>query len=419
MPQFNPVKKALASLIPKYKKQLSILKEMADEQIRENEQPSANKEYEEKLELFKQKNAMRVELLKEDNNWSNHFCHSFSNDKNYKYNELSFNLDEINKTTLNLNVQEKVNYLDSFPIDAIHRFPEYKKSEAEKSYKRLGVCKDIELQMHQEFLNEYEDYLKVYFPEMYHFYTLKLNEFNSYLNARIKFYNGEGWKCRTGLYGEQSVKKELDIHDNIVNMQNIRIEINGESSENDVIILSTRGIFSLEVKNYAPFGEYSILIEPDGCWKAIYPDGEIKILEQNPQGQSTRHIAFLNRLINSYLGRNLDNFIEAKDIIVIPNDKVMIENRSQHQIVLRKSEIYNFVQHHPIVFNEWELNEIKNIIEQHNLGPQRYDFLDFKEELFSNIDTFRKKMSLIKKMVESSYKDFEKLKAKYNQEESA
>jgi ribosomal protein L27 len=81
-------------------------------------------------------------------------------------------------------------------------------------------------------------------------------------------------------------------------LSNIRFEVDGQSVESDNIIICTRGIYTIEVKNYGSKGNYSIQITKDGQWIKVSPNGKSEA-KKDVTTQMNRHIAYKQNKVNS------------------------------------------------------------------------------------------------------------------------
>lgn len=242
----------------------------------------------------------------------------------------------------------------------------------------------------------------------------KLKAFKSYIDARYKQMMLDFKGCKAGIEGEQRVNRELDLHTNIINLKNIRLEVKDNNNqlnsiESDNILLTKNGIFVLEVKNYGEIGNYDIIIEKDGRWnKRNKKDGTISPLN-NVIKQNNRHIGFLNKFINESTNRCFDEFVEVDGIIVIANEKITIENHNQNQNIFRDSELYSYIKSKPHIFSKEELDEIAVLIKKNNLQPKKYLVYDYVEEIRMNIGSLESYIREQEKVVASLENQYHKL----------
>lgn len=176
------------------------------------------------------------------------------------------------------------------------------------------------------------------------------------------------------------------------NLPNIRLEIkdkNGkfQSIECDNILITRYGIFVLEVKNYASKGQYNLIIERDGRWLKEYKNGN-KEVHKSATSQNDRHVILLTKYINQLLNKSIDSYIDIDGIVVIANNIINIRNYSENQKVFRCDEIYNYIIRQPIKLTEYEMNLIRESLIKDNLPAKKYEFYDYREELYYNLPRF-------------------------------
>lgn len=182
---------------------------------------------------------------------------------------------------------------------------------------------------------------------------------------------------KKGYDGERYVANTLSLYkDNYIILNNIRVELEGKSSESDFVIICDKGIFVIEVKNHGNANS-SIEISSDGRW-VMNKNGR-KEVKDNVSAQNNRHCAINQSLINKALKENGydGEYIKCKSIIVIANDNVEIKNHSMNT-VLRTSEIITYIEN---LNSEYELpkdlqEEIKGILLTNNLPAKKYPVND-------------------------------------------
>ena len=114
---------------------------------------------------------------------------------------------------------------------------------------------------------------------------------NIYHNA-VKELEADEGIMGAGLTGEKNVNKELDMYkDMFVNIPNVRFEVDGQTVESDNILISKKGIFTVEVKNFSPKGNYGLHITKDGQWLKVLENGRTEPMK-DVASQMNRHIAY-------------------------------------------------------------------------------------------------------------------------------
>lgn len=225
-------------------------------------------------------------------------------------------------------------------------------------------------------------------PSILENYKSNLFEISNYINNRYSYINNQFKSAVIGIEGENLVNQHINMHHNIINLYDVNLKFNSKQIQCDNILITKKGIFVLEVKNYGTNSNYSLFIDKDGRWLKKTGDNFSKL--SNATEQNNRHVAILDDAINSTLGNTLDDFIEAKNIVVIANDTINICNNSNNQIVLRPSEIYPYLQSiDKTVFTEDQINKIKNIILSNVVKAPKYPMYDVFSELDDTIVNIR------------------------------
>lgn len=202
-------------------------------------------------------------------------------------------------------------------------------------------------------------------------FVILAQDYDEYMDNLKRFYIDKKGTY-IGAEGERQVYNELQFFSNNMRiLQNIRLELNGESIESDLIVICNQGIFIIEVKNLGSTGKYSISVERDGRWTKEYENGKSEAMPSITQ-QNMRHIHGIETIINNVLGNSGDNWLEAHSIIVFANDKIDIKNESS-SVIVRKTEIINEIRSHERILSEDQIDKIYSILQEKNLPPLDYD----------------------------------------------
>lgn len=186
-----------------------------------------------------------------------------------------------------------------------------------------------------------------------------------------------------GQAGERAVLQELGFFSNQMKiLSNIRLEINGQSVESDIILVCATGIFAIEVKNLGSTGSYNIVIEKDGLWKKVMKNGRWKPMGSVSQ-QNIRHLHGIEQIVNSKMGNSLDNWVSAFSIIAFANDVVNIRNYSDN-VVVRAIEIMKEVRNHPHCLNEQQIDQIAEILTKASLPAKKYPIRNWGRDIIQN-----------------------------------
>lgn len=268
----------------------------------------------------------------------------------------------------------------------------YAKSVYEKVLKMN--CEDVDS---ENSLNEqdksYQEHLR--------FYKDKFNSdrevYLKYLKDRKdKLYKAYE-KVKLGRIGEDRVWDTIKSFDNCLCLRNKRLEYTENEKtkgiQMDSIIISSKGLFILEVKNLSPKGEYSVHIDRTGVWRAKYANGKEYVMNENANKQNNRHLSILNKIINTSLGTSDHRYIEAKGITVIANNVVKVDNHSSNQVVLCVDEVYNYINNFDIKYTDEQKEFLYNFIENNN-KPEKpvqsdnwiYEFSEVSSIILKDLD---------------------------------
>lgn len=223
-----------------------------------------------------------------------------------------------------------------------------------------------------------KNYNKISFEKSYTLSKLikSLSSFENLTNSRIKYIKDSAFSSSLGLDGERIVNNKLNIHSNLINLKNIRLKDDlDRTCQCDNIVISKRGIFILEVKNYASSGQYSLKIDSTGRW-TIKKGQNIEVIS-SPVEQNNIHIAILNRILNNILNKD----ISAHGIVVIANDAVNIINESK-DIIVRPSSIYNILDNEfeNAMLSEADIQYISFFISSLQLEEKKYPVFSIEKE---------------------------------------
>ena len=188
-------------------------------------------------------------------------------------------------------------------------------------------------------------------------------------------FRGECISVTLGETGEQKVARELQPYEGqILVLPNLRLEVEGESIENDFVVVSPYGIYVLEVKNLGSGGGYGLYIEKDGRWNKMR--GNRSEPMESPVHQNERHILYLEKYINAELGRKLDDYLRVQGIVVIANDMVDIRNDSDH-LILRYNNVMSTIRKLPVIMKEEDMKRIAEILSKAGLEPKKYPMKNY------------------------------------------
>ena len=186
-----------------------------------------------------------------------------------------------------------------------------------------------------------------------------------------------------GDIGEQNVAECLEdskYKDGVIH--NVVLDVSdegGKTNEIDTYVITTKGIFVLEVKNYGKAGR-TLVITDDDKWDLL--DSKTKRAvkqEKNPAYQNKRHTNATLVKIREWLGKEVPIF----PLVVIGNNAVKLERRSSMEV----SQIYNLVAYienikGPDVFTQEEIADLKRRFEQADIGSNEFVAKSYREQVY-------------------------------------
>lgn len=190
------------------------------------------------------------------------------------------------------------------------------------------------------------------------------------LNSQVKI-------MAKGENGENIANKYFSLFsDKYPIRKNIIIPIEdafAKSSEIDTYIVTPKGLFVCEIKNWGNENE-KIIIENDGKW--FKSSNKDKVAVSSPVEQNTRHCLATEKYLKI-------NGIECKTIpiVVIANTKTILENHSCNT-VLRVSDVYNYIENLnlPNILSEEDTKNILNILDSCECSEKKFLCYDFESQ---------------------------------------
>lgn len=173
-----------------------------------------------------------------------------------------------------------------------------------------------------------------------------------------------------GAIGENNVSDIIYSYDNEWKIiSNARLIIEGNSIENDFIVISKAGLFTIEVKN---IGNSSENLKIDKLGRvARYNKFNKEIETYDMIMQSNRHLAYLNKFINV----NIDYKVPVRSLIVIASN-IKVNNKSEFLIV-GPNQIYNVINSYSNLLEDYKLAEVNNLILNNIVSNTTYNFIDY------------------------------------------
>ncbi len=186
-----------------------------------------------------------------------------------------------------------------------------------------------------------------------------------------------------GDIGEQNVADCLErskYKDGVVH--NVVLDVSdegGKTNEIDTYVITTKGIFVLEVKNYGKAGR-TLVITDDDKWDLLdSKTGRAVKQEKNPAYQNTRHTNATLVKLREWLGKEVPVF----PLVVIGNNAVKLERRSSMEI----SQVHNLVSYIDSVkgkdvFTQEEIADLKRRFEQADIGSNEFLAKSYREQVY-------------------------------------
>lgn len=230
---------------------------------------------------------------------------------------------------------------------------------------------------------------------------IKCMTYMDYIKSRIEEINKEYEGEMYGRLGEEAVIEVTNEFDNCIAIHNVQLPTSNSKQENfiteiDTILVTTRGVFILEVKNYGKVGSYEIKIDSTGQWVTYYPSQNKEVPRENPNKQNNMHVISFNKFINDKLK---DKNIDANGVIVIGNDDVKIIQESPTKNLKRVDELYNYIKEFEPKYTFDEVKEIANIINENRVFiDKKYKIKCLYEEVLANLEVIKDDMNKISKL---------------------
>lgn len=189
--------------------------------------------------------------------------------------------------------------------------------------------------------------------------------------ALEEFKNGR-MRVKTGFEGELRVKEFLDdFEETMTPLHGVRFQSERGTVENDSLLFTPQGIFSLEVKNIGQSGDKKIKITNDGMWYEWKYNKWIKSDRDKIFDQVNRHTALTEKLLREQFGA--DERYHIKSIIVIPNTNVEIINESKFHVV-RTNQLVSLIRENPSILTLEERLALKAYVASKDIGQGTFEF---------------------------------------------
>ena len=205
-----------------------------------------------------------------------------------------------------------------------------------------------------------------------------------------------------GVKGENVVSKAMQ--DMVENNPDIKIlkgfrfrYADNATAECDLLILSSRGIFCVEVKNYGMDSGYTLEIAANGIWHKRYGD-QLHQIDGNPFLQNATHVEALKKRFGSEFAKLTDDgsIPPIHKLVVVPND-IQIENAAE-DVVLHIDGLCRYVIESGIVkYDAEKVGILAQTLAKENIPAMKVEQIDFalwKEQ----IETFQNRGEMFTKL---------------------
>ncbi|MBP3611090.1 MAG: NERD domain-containing protein [Lachnospiraceae bacterium] len=178
--------------------------------------------------------------------------------------------------------------------------------------------------------------------------------------------------AQKGKTGEDYVSGVLNQYRNkFFVLENVVIpayEEKGKTSETDVYIITSKGIFVCEVKNYGSMGQ-TLYIPEHGVWPLYNSSGHLLSEKPSAFEQNARHCNATRSFIKEHLGIE----VPIIPVVIIANDvvDVRMENPNSN-IVIRANQIYELVSEFQDVLSYETQKKITETFEKHQLDANDF-----------------------------------------------
>lgn len=188
-----------------------------------------------------------------------------------------------------------------------------------------------------------------------------------------------------GVRGEQLLMNELSLFDDRFKiLENVNIREDNMNAESDAIVISQYGVFTIEAKNFAEDGGYSVHISKDGRWLRKLSNGQFEPMNDVIQ-QSNRHILIKQKMLNREMKKmgllDKNEFIDIYGAIVVTNNVVDIDNQSDYPI-MRLSSLYDHVRNKNTqpIYTEEQVQAMVDLFKKHQQPDVKFPIRDVERE---------------------------------------
>ena len=178
--------------------------------------------------------------------------------------------------------------------------------------------------------------------------------------------------AQKGKTGEENFSRILNQYSfKYHTLENIVIpaaEGDGISSETDAYVITDKGVFVCEVKNYGKAGQTLFISEDDRWYMLDSETGRMLETKVSATEQNKRHCRATKAFLEKYVG-NVN--IPIIPVVVIANDEVELVNRSQNPVIYA-GEIERFIEQYNNSLNDEIKNKVRTAFIEHKMDMVDY-----------------------------------------------
>lgn len=217
-------------------------------------------------------------------------------------------------------------------------------------------------------------------PVAYHLDYVRAN--NDFLRKVIYYHEKQFNIVNKGVIGEKNTENELKLlkkTNEADYLENVVLAFEGKTFETDFILFSTRGLYSLEVKNIGGNQKYTIRVTRDGQWLKIFNNGNIEPM-QDVTSQMNYHISMTNLLVAQYEKETGKTLPPIEPIYIMGNNDVVIDNQSELNI-FRPSYFVHFLRNQEKkVENMDDLKHFMEWLNDYRIAAKKYPIRDYLQQ---------------------------------------
>src|SRR5699024_3459590 len=177
-------------------------------------------------------------------------------------------------------------------------------------------------------------------------------------------------------------------------LENINIKEDGVNAESDALVISRSGVFTIEAKNFAEEGHYSIHISKDGRWLQKDRQGNYTPMSDVIR-QSNRHILVKQKMLNREMKKlgliEQNEYIDIHGVIAVTNDVVDINNESDYPIV-RLSSLYGHIRNNELKYTEEQVQAMGELVQTDNQPDVKVAMGEVERELSIQMEFLKERL---------------------------